>query len=236
MDRTSEMKTILEKRINSEAKLSSRARMLGMGLMFASVLPLAFLVACMFWIVQQEYSYTMNAWAVVGCIAACLAACLAIWNIGGNSVKVSRLRANKHLLRLRDRYRLRSERHPESGLPTLDFVVEDLERQGATRSLKTLSGGESFLVSLALALGLSDLRTSSMPVETLMLDEGFGTLDPQTLETALDALGRLKGLGSGRQVGIISHVQGLQERIDARILVEPQGEGRSRVRAGIGLE
>ncbi len=137
-------------------------------------------------------------------------------------------RANRHLERLRDRYRLRTQRDPESGLPTLEFVVQDRDLQGATRSLDTLSGGESFLVSLALALGLSDLRTSSMPVETLMLDEGFGTLDPQTLETALAALQQLQS--SGRQVGIISHVVGLQERIEARILVEPMGEGRSRVR------
>ncbi len=140
--------------------------------------------------------------------------------------------ANQHLARLRDRYRLRNQKDPDTGMPTLDFMVEDREQQSATRSLKTLSGGESFLVSLALALGLSDLRTSSMPVETLMLDEGFGTLDPQTLEVALAALQQLQA--SGRQVGIISHVAGLQEAIEARILVEPLGEGRSQVRAEVG--
>jgi exonuclease SbcC len=142
------------------------------------------------------------------------------------------VQANRHLVHLNERYRLRSERDPETGLPTLEFVVEDQWRPGTTRSLKTLSGGESFLVSLALALGLSDLRTSSMPVETLLLDEGFGTLDPQTLDTALAALQQLQA--AGRQVGIISHVVGLQERIQARVLVEPMGEGRSRVRAQLG--
>ena len=139
--------------------------------------------------------------------------------------------ANRHLGRLSERYRLRPERGDE-GLPSLEFMVEDAWRPGAPRSLKTLSGGESFLVSLALALGLSDLRTSSMPVETLLLDEGFGTLDPKTLDIALAALQQLQA--SGRQVGIISHVGELQERIQARIHVEPQGEGRSRVRVDLG--
>ncbi len=140
-------------------------------------------------------------------------------------------RANVHLVRLNERYRLRTERD-HNGLPTLEFCIEDLWRPGTTRSLRTLSGGESFLVSLAMALGLSDLRTTSMPVETLLLDEGFGTLDPQTLDVALAALQQLQS--SGRQVGIISHVVGLQECIPARILVEPQGEGRSRVRPQLG--
>jgi exonuclease SbcC len=138
-------------------------------------------------------------------------------------------RANQHLATLKDRYRLVTVRDPETGVPTLEFEVEDRWRPGTTRSLKTLSGGEGFLVSLALALGLSDLRTSSMPVETLLLDEGFGTLDPETLDVALAALQQLQA--SGRQIGIISHVAGLQERIDARIQVEPLGNGRSRVSA-----
>lgn len=137
-------------------------------------------------------------------------------------------RANEHLGRLNERYHLRPVRDADSGLPTLEFEVVDRWRPAMPRSPRTLSGGESFLVSLALALGLADLRTSSMPVETLLLDEGFGTLDPHTLEVALSALGQLQA--SGRQVGIISHVVGLHERIHARILVEPQGEGHSRVR------
>lgn len=141
-------------------------------------------------------------------------------------------RANRHLRKFADRYQLIPINDATTGLPTLEFAIEDLWQPGTERSLKTLSGGESFLVSLALALGLSDLRTSSMPVETLLLDEGFGTLDGQTLETALAALGQLQS--SGRQVGIISHVPGLPEKIEARIVVEAIGEGRSRVRTEVG--
>ena len=70
-----------------------------------------------------------------------------------------------------------------------------------------------------------------MPVETLLLDEGFGTLDPDTLSTALSALGQLRA--DGRQVGIISHVVGLEERIDAQIRVTPVGAGRSTVVASV---
>jgi exonuclease SbcC len=143
-------------------------------------------------------------------------------------------RANEHLGRLNDRYRLRTIREEETGLPTLEFEVVDLWRPDTVRSLRTLSGGESFLTSLALALGLSDLRTTSMPIETLLLDEGFGTLDPETLDTALAALQQLQS--SGRQVGIISHVAGLDERIDARIEVEKLGNGRSRVRTVVGRQ
>jgi len=90
---------------------------------------------------------------------------------------------------------------------------------------RSLSGGERFLVSLSLALGLSDFRAVKMPIETLLLDEGFGTLDPDTLSVALGALSQLQA--DGRQVGIISHVVGLQEKIEARIEVRPLGGGRS---------
>lgn len=144
-------------------------------------------------------------------------------------------KANVHLQRLSPRYRL-SQKFRE-GMPTLEFTVVDLwqvseERaarglKGSERSPRTLSGGESFLVSLALALGLSDLRSSRLPIETLLLDEGFGTLDPMTLDTALKALESLQQ--QGLQVGIISHVEGLKEYIPARIGVEPLGGGRSRV-------
>jgi exonuclease SbcC len=137
-------------------------------------------------------------------------------------------RANMHLARFSGRYALRSELDPETGLPTLEFEIVDRFRPGMPRSPRTLSGGESFLVSLALALGLADLRTSSMPVETLMLDEGFGTLDRNTLHGALAALQQLRA--SGRQIGIISHVSSLEDLIEDRVLVEPIGEGHSRVR------
>lgn len=89
------------------------------------------------------------------------------------------------------------------------------------------------MVSLSLALGLSDFRAVRMPIETLLLDEGFGTLDPETLSVALAALSQLQA--DGRQVGIISHVVGLRERVEARIEVKPLGGGRSRVEAAQSL-
>jgi len=145
------------------------------------------------------------------------------------------LKANVHLKRLYPRYRL--SQVARGGFPTLEFAVVDLwhvsaERaargqQGRERSPRTLSGGERFLVSLALALGLSDLRTSTLPIETLLLDEGFGTLDPAARDMALGALQQLQA--DGRQVGIISHVAGLRERIPAQVIVEALGSGRSRV-------
>jgi exonuclease SbcC len=135
-------------------------------------------------------------------------------------------KANVHLARLRKRYRLISR--VENGLPTLDFDLEDRDQAGATVSPRSLSGGERFLVSLALALGLSDFRSVKMPIETLLLDEGFGTLDPDTLEVALAALSQLQT--ESRQVGIISHVVGLRERPIPCIEVRPIGGGRSEVK------
>jgi exonuclease SbcC len=149
------------------------------------------------------------------------------------SLNLGRLldQANHHLAQLSQRYRLVIE-SDDKGMPTLEFLVEDVWQQGTLRSPRTLSGGERFLVSLALALGLSDLRNISMPIETLLLDEGFGTLDTETLDVALAALQQLRA--SGRQVGIISHVVGLHERVEARVVVEPQGGGRSRLRTVLG--
>ena len=132
-------------------------------------------------------------------------------------------KANVHLRRLSKRYRLIP--HLDGGLPTLEFDLSDLWQVGERVATRSLSGGERFLVSLSLALGLSDFRAVKMPIETLLLDEGFGTLDPETLGVALAALSQLQA--DGRQVGIISHVVGLQERIEARIEVRPLGGGRS---------
>lgn len=135
-------------------------------------------------------------------------------------------KANRHLSRLAPRYRLVSRLKDE--LPTLEFDLADLWQVGQRVAPRSLSGGERFLVSLSLALGLSDFRALRMPIETLLLDEGFGTLDADALGVALAALGQLRA--GGRQVGIISHVAGLPERIEARIEVVPLGGGRSRVR------
>ncbi len=94
------------------------------------------------------------------------------------------------------------------------------------RSVHSLSGGETFLVSLALALGLASMASGELTIESLFIDEGFGSLDPQSLALAMDALDGLQALG--RRVGVISHVQEMHERIPVQIQVEPQGNGTSR--------
>jgi exonuclease SbcC len=141
------------------------------------------------------------------------------------------VRANVHLARLAPRYSLVGERDAQ-GLPTLQFGVRDHWHADAERPITTLSGGETFLVSLALALALAGLRTVRLPIETLLLDEGFGTLDPESLDLALAALDALQA--GGVQVGIISHVAGLAERIGARIVVRPVSEGRSKLEVELG--
>ncbi|WP_224364941.1 AAA family ATPase [Hyalangium versicolor] len=132
------------------------------------------------------------------------------------------LHANAHLEELARRYKLM--RVPGYDL---DLQVVDQDMGDEIRSLASLSGGESFLVSLALALGLASLSSETTQVETLFIDEGFGTLDPETLEVALATLDALQA--TGRQVGIISHVSGLAERIGAQVRVVKQGGGRSRL-------
>jgi exonuclease SbcC len=132
------------------------------------------------------------------------------------------LHANAHLQELARRYRLM--RVPGFDL---DLQVVDQDMGDEMRSLASLSGGESFLVSLALALGLASLSSETTQVETLFIDEGFGTLDPETLEVALATLDALQA--TGRQVGIISHVSGLAERIGVQVRLVKQGGGRSRI-------
>ena len=124
--------------------------------------------------------------------------------------------ANVQLRELTRRYRL--ERVPE----TLALQVIDRDMCDEVR---TLSGGESFLVSLALALGLSSLSSNRMRVESLFIDEGFGSLDAETLRVAMDALESLRT--QGRKIGVISHVQEMTERIPVRICVNRAGNGRS---------
>lgn len=141
-------------------------------------------------------------------------------------------RANHRLEKLHPRYRLRVARG-EGGEPTLSFMVQDRYQANVERPLTTLSGGETFLVSLALALGLADFRRVDMPIETLLLDEGFGTLDQDSLHMALTTLHQLHR-DQTRQIGIISHVDALKELIDTRIVVEPVGHGRSQIRFEFG--
>ena len=133
--------------------------------------------------------------------------------------------ANSHLSHLAKRYRL--ERVLTSSGPSLGLLVRDQDMGGEIRSVNSLSGGESFLVSLALALGLASLSSNRVRVESLFIDEGFGSLDSDTLRVAMDALDGLHS--TGRKVGVISHVQEMTERISTRILVQPSGGGTSSV-------
>lgn len=133
--------------------------------------------------------------------------------------------ANAHLNHLARRYQLERLNNPAS--PSLALLVRDQDMGGEMRSVHSLSGGESFLVSLALALGLASLSSNRVRVESLFIDEGFGSLDAETLRVAMDALDGLQAMG--RKVGVISHVQEMTERIATKILVQPSAGGRSTV-------
>jgi len=110
----------------------------------------------------------------------------------------------------------------------LELQIIDHDQADTVRPMASLSGGESFLVSLALALGLSELAGYKARIESLFIDEGFGTLDPDALNTALDALERLQH--TGKMIGVISHVADLKERIGTQIRVQPVSAGNSTVR------
>lgn len=128
--------------------------------------------------------------------------------------------ANKHLVQLSNRYHL--------DCCDLTLTVIDDYENGAVRPVGTLSGGESFLVSLALALALSGLNRNGLSVETLFIDEGFGTLSGEYLNTVMDALEHLNA-GGKRKVGIISHVDSLKDRIKTHIEVRRNGHEASEV-------
>ena len=130
--------------------------------------------------------------------------------------------ANHYLRRLTDRYRMEC---PPGGLTIL---LRDEYQGGVKRPTSTISGGESFLVSLALALGLSSLNRKSLSVDVLFIDEGFGTLDSDYLNTVMESLEKLHQIG-GKKVGIISHVEALRERIATQIHVERVNHTLSRV-------
>jgi len=120
--------------------------------------------------------------------------------------------ANKQLDRIHGRYLLKRKEEQGLALTVLDTWQGDVERD-----TKTLSGGESFLVSLALALALSDLVSHKTSIDSLFLDEGFGTLDAETLDIALDALDNLNA--SGKMIGVISHIEAMKERIPTQLRV-----------------
>lgn len=133
--------------------------------------------------------------------------------------------ANEYLAKITDRYSLvRGE--------NLVINIADFYQGGTHRPSKTLSGGEVFLVSLSLALGLAAINSQNVQIDSLFLDEGFGTLDEETLEVALNALEKLQE--QGKMIGIISHVGALKERIATKIMVNKQSAGVS-VLSGAGV-
>ncbi|BBN83888.1 nuclease SbcCD subunit C [Pseudoalteromonas sp. A25] len=129
--------------------------------------------------------------------------------------------ANQHLRSLSKRYRLTVIGH------SLNIAIIDKDMADEQRSVNTLSGGESFLVSLALALGLASLSANKVQISSLFIDEGFGTLDPETLSVALDALDSLQA--QGRKVGVISHVSEMTERVATQVHVKKQPGGYSSI-------
>ncbi|CAH9063783.1 hypothetical protein PSECIP111854_03292 [Pseudoalteromonas sp. CIP111854] len=129
--------------------------------------------------------------------------------------------ANQHLASLSKRYQLAIIGH------SLNIAIIDRDMADEQRSVNTLSGGESFLVSLALALGLASLSANKVQINSLFIDEGFGTLDPETLSVALDALDSLQA--QGRKVGVISHVSEMTERVATQIHVKKQPGGYSNI-------
>jgi exonuclease SbcC len=129
--------------------------------------------------------------------------------------------ANRHLESLSRRYRLQRIK------ASLGLLVVDKEMGDEVRSVHSLSGGESFLVSLALALGLASLSSHRVQVESLFIDEGFGSLDNDSLVVAMEALDSLQA--QGRKVGVISHVQEMTDRIGTRIHVKRLAGGQSQV-------
>lgn len=135
--------------------------------------------------------------------------------------------ANNYLARITDQYRLTCSDDNEK----LSVLVVDRYNKGQVRSATVLSGGERFMVSLALSLALSSLGRTDMAVDILFIDEGFGTLDARTLDSVMDTLARLQDIAgqSGRRVGVISHREELVERIPAQIRVRKCGQGRSRI-------
>ncbi len=132
--------------------------------------------------------------------------------------------ANQRIARLSERYILDipGENEDES------LVIKDMDMGAQRRSVKTLSGGESFLISLSLALALSDLASRNVEIKSLFIDEGFGSLDQVTLDQTLDTLEKLQA-ESEKTIGVISHIEALKERMDTQIEIVRNGQGFSSV-------
>ncbi|TAH12386.1 MAG: Nuclease sbcCD subunit C, partial [Runella slithyformis] len=129
--------------------------------------------------------------------------------------------ANRRLKNLSDRYILDKPKDDTDSL----FVM-DTYQGNSLRAVNTLSGGETFTLSLALALALSDLASQNVKIESLFIDEGFGTLDPDTLDMALNTLEKLQA-ESNKTIGIISHVELLKERISTQVRLKKDANGFS---------
>jgi len=131
--------------------------------------------------------------------------------------------ANRHLEQLSDRYKIKKDTETDLGLLIIDKYQADI-----ARPMTTLSGGESFLVSLALALGLSELASRKTQIDSLFIDEGFGTLDADMLDIAISALENLRA--NGKTIGVISHIEALKDRIGTQIQVNKQPGGHSKIK------
>lgn len=135
---------------------------------------------------------------------------------------------NNHLLNINPRYRMQYAPPAGGGSETLEIVVIDRYHDDNRRTMATLSGGETFLISLSLALGLSELASGKRLIRSLFIDEGFGTLDSKTLDQAMTTLEQLRD--EGKTIGLISHVPSLRERIQCQIRLEPVGDGFSKIK------
>ena len=132
--------------------------------------------------------------------------------------------ANIYLEKITDRYRLTCSEDNEQ----LSILVQDRYNKDQIRSATVLSGGERFMISLALSLALSSLNRPDLNVDILFIDEGFGTLDPDTLATVIDSLAMLQS-SQGKKVGVISHTDTMSERITTQIRIIKNGSGSSHV-------
>jgi exonuclease SbcC len=142
----------------------------------------------------------------------------------GLTLKKLIILSNERLRKLNDRYLLDIPLEEEDD----DLVIIDNYLGEERRSVKTLSGGETFIVSLALALALSDLASKNVKIESLYIDEGFGSLDPEALDVAISTLEQLQ-VESNKTIGIISHIDSLKERIETQIQLEKNSSGFSKI-------
>ena len=144
------------------------------------------------------------------------------------NVRLQRLTKNRY------QFELAEEIGSYRGKTGLEINVYD-DEAGLTRGAHTLSGGESFIAALSLALALAEViqtQTGGVSIEALFIDEGFGSLDEEALEMAIEALETIES--EGRMIGIISHVRELKERIVQQIRIETEGSGQSKVRYHLG--